>query len=165
MHRHLPILLASLLLLSACDRQRERAQPPAATDTAAPSAQPAVQLPPDLRARAEAFVAAWNANDPDVLVGFFTEEATISVADSTYEGREDIRRRWLPNAGSVNGLRFDEPRVEPAGEDYTVAGRHVYTVQPPEGGPYQVTGTHTFTWTRDEDGVWRIRAGGTRDDP
>jgi uncharacterized protein (TIGR02246 family) len=64
----------------------------------------------DLAARVDAFVAAFNANDLDAVMGFFADDAVYRPGDGTeHRGKAAIRAAFAPQFGGAYGaMRFDE---------------------------------------------------------
>jgi uncharacterized protein (TIGR02246 family) len=159
-------IAAALVLTSgACARDE-----PADTDFAAPTqetGQPAYMddRPADLVSRQEAYLGAWNGSDAAALAAFFTDDATATVGDNTYNGIAEIRDRWAgENVAAVSDLEAEPETFNRSGNDFVEEGTYSHTMTPPEGDVQTITGRYTVTWTQGADGQWRIRSTHIRPD-
>lgn len=145
-----------LLPLGACapDDDVEVEDIPPATEAQAP----ADQVPMELRSANDQYTAAWNGSDPQAVAAFFLPDATVTVGDSTFTGRDRIMAGWLqPNVARINDLQITETRAQPAGADWHTEG--TYRHQPMPGDTMASTGgRYMVMWTRAPDGQWRIRS-------
>jgi uncharacterized protein (TIGR02246 family) len=159
------VLLAACVLLLpltvACERPANETDMPVVTadDPAATDAPPA-----ELQARTDAYVAAWNQSDPDAVAEFYTDDATATVGDTTYRGREEIQAGWLQNVPAVSNLQVTETSTRQVGEDWRSEGTYSLVATPPDGDSMDETGRYDVTWTRDAGGEWRIRSSGVHAD-
>jgi uncharacterized protein (TIGR02246 family) len=115
-------------------------------------------VPQELAARSEQYIAAWNGNDPAAVAEFFTADATATVGDDTFTGRQEIQSEWLQLAPDINNLQAHETRTEQRGQDYVSEGTYTHAQFETEEGPSGTSGRHAITWTLDADGQWRIRS-------
>lgn len=153
-----------LLTLTACAPadDAELADAPA---VGAEQAAPAAQVPAELEARAEAFTAAWNQDDPAVIAEFFTENATVAADTATFNGRQEVLEGWLePGIEAVSDLAVQDQQWEAVGQDFLSTGRFTYSYTSPEGDG-SITGTYETTWTRATDGQWRVSRMTSTPDP
>jgi uncharacterized protein (TIGR02246 family) len=134
---------------------------PADTGIAAPPAPPA-----ELEAAGDAFTAAWNQEDPAVVAGMFTEDATVVLNDTaTYNGRQEIQENWIrPGLEGISDLETQDQVWTANGADYRASGSFSHMMTTPEG-EVTVTGRYETTWTRDTDGQWRVRSMRINADP
>jgi len=153
--RLLPLACFILLPLAmACEREPEAEPmpadaPPATMEDAAP--------PADLMSASDRYIAAWNADDAAQVAAFFTDDATVTVNDDVYSGRDEIVAEWVePGVAIVHNLEVTEQITERVGEDYRSAGTYTHIMDPPDAEPFEVSGRYTATWTLDADGEWRI---------
>lgn len=65
---------------------------------------------PDLRARIAAFVEAFNVNDLDAVMTFFSDDAVYRPGNGKeHRGKAAIRQAFLPQfSGAYGKMRFDE---------------------------------------------------------
>jgi uncharacterized protein (TIGR02246 family) len=161
----LGITAALVLTSAACARDE-----PADTDFAAPTeetGQPAYMddRPADLMSAQEQYLASWNGSDPAAVAAYFTEDATATVGDNTYNGIAEIRDVWAgENVAAVSDLEAEPESFSRSGDDFMEEGTYSHTFTPPEGDVQTVTGRYTVTWTRAADGQWRIRSTTVRQD-
>jgi uncharacterized protein (TIGR02246 family) len=155
--------LTSLFTLSlivplavGCARDAEDTVP-AADWAEAPATDPAT-MPQELAARSEQYTAAWNGNDPAVVAGFFTDDATARVGDDTFTGRQEIESGWLVLVPDINNLQIQETRTERRGQDYYSEATYTHAPFQTEDGPSGTSGRYAVTWTQGADGQWRIRS-------
>jgi uncharacterized protein (TIGR02246 family) len=158
------VLLAACALLLpltvACERGAEE-------DTTVVTAgeRGAADAPPaELQARSDAYVAAWNRSEPAAVAGFYTADATATVGDTTYRGRDEIIAGWLPNVPAVSDLQVTETASHQMGDDWHSEGTYSLVATPPDGDPVDETGRYEVTWTREADGEWRIRSSSVQAD-
>jgi uncharacterized protein (TIGR02246 family) len=153
------IAAALVLTMGACARDE-----PADTDFATPAAeteQPVTMddRPAELVGAQQDYLAAWNGTDPDAVAGFFTDDATATVGENTYNGITEIRDMWAAdNVAAVDGLEAIPETIARSGDDFVEGGSYSHTMTPPDGDVQSVTGRYTVTWTLAADGRWRIRS-------
>lgn len=163
MHRFAAVLLVLGLGACAPDDEEMADAEGAAEQVDMPAASAA---PADLQARSDAYLAAWNAEDPDALAAFFAENATAADNDTlTFTGRQEIRDGWVAEALPVlSNLQISDETWEAMGSDWVNRGRYTYTLNVPDQPEMQASGTYEAVWTRGADGNWVIRSSTTRDD-
>jgi ketosteroid isomerase-like protein len=154
-------LLACALLvpfLAACPDQ-DTVPAPAPGGDVATDVQPATeQAPAELTQEAESYRQAWNGIDPAAVARFYTEEATVTVGDSTYRGRAEAQQRWITqNVQAIDNLETRDDRMEQRGNDWVQSGSYRVTGTLPDGQPLDGGGSYRTTWTRTAAGEWRIR--------
>ena len=159
-----PVVALLLTLAAACapaDDAGLEDMPASDTAMAAAPAPPA-----ELEAAGDAFTAAWNQEDPAVVAGMFTEDATVVVNDTaTFNGRQDIQENWIrPGLEVGSDLEVQDQIWTADGADYRSSGRYSYTFTTPDGDA-TLTGRYETTWTRDTDGQWRVSSMSTTEDP
>jgi ketosteroid isomerase-like protein len=122
--------------------------------------------PAELEAAGDAFTAAWNQEDPAVVAGMFTEDATVVVNDTaTFNGRQDIQENWIrPGLEVGSDLEVHDQVWTADGQDFRSSGRFSYAVTTPDDD-VSLTGRYETTWTRDTDGQWRVSSMSTTEDP
>jgi uncharacterized protein (TIGR02246 family) len=151
------VLAACALLVPLAIACEPATDDPAAEPVPMDEPAPAVAGPPaELEATADRYVAAWNADDPGAVAAFFTEDATVTIGDNTFNGRAEMEERWLPNVPFVSNMQITETNVDQVGDDWRSQGTFSYTASPPDADPRQQTGTLSITWTLDEAGEWRV---------
>lgn len=155
------VLLFALAACAPADDTATDELPPPEAPAPAPPAPPA-----DLEAANEAFTAAWNQEDPAVLAGMFTENATVVNNDTaSFTGRQEIQDNWLqPGLAVISGLESNDGVWTAQGQDFQATGTYSYTATTPDGD-VPVTGRYETTWTRDTDGQWRVSSMQTHNDP
>jgi len=165
--KSLPSLFTLGLLLPlavGCGGDAETAMP--AEERAEAPAAAAAAMPPQVTARIDGYVAAWNGDDPAAVAAFFMADATARVNDDTHAGRQAILREWLPLVPRVDDLRLREIRTEQRGQDHYAEGTYTHAPLRLEDGLTVTSGRYAVTWTQDADGQWRIRASELiRDEP
>lgn len=120
---------------------------------------PAVEAAPaELDARGESYIDAWNGDDPGAAAEYFTEDATATIGDDTYQGRAEIEAHWLQMVPNTSNLETTETSRQQVGDDWLVEGTYSVTISPPDADPVEQEGHYTATWTHDADGEWRISA-------
>jgi len=69
----------------------------------------ALSADPALRAWVEAYVAAWNSNDPEAIRDLFAAVATYKLEpwSQPWRGREQILAGWLENADEPGDTEFE----------------------------------------------------------
>lgn len=161
--RLLPFACLVLVPLAiACEREPDvepmpADMPPATMEDAAP--------PAELTTATDQYIAAWNNDDPAAVAPFFVDDATVTVNDDTFQGRDEVIAGWLePSVGAVSNLQITEEIIERHGDDYRSAGTYTATIDPPDEDAFQASGRYTVTWTRGDDGQWRILTTEVHDD-
>lgn len=159
-----PVVALLLTLAAACapaDDADVVEMPAPDTGAAAAPAPPA-----ELEAADDAFTAAWNQDDPAVVAGMFTENATVVLDDTaTFNGRQEIQENWIaPGLGMVSDLEVQDQVWTADGADYSGSGRVSHVATTPEGEA-TVSGRYEITWTRDTDGQWRVSSLRVNNDP
>ncbi|CAN5736930.1 hypothetical protein BH23GEM6_BH23GEM6_06980 [soil metagenome] len=167
-HLHLRWTVASMLFVAlsvGCTSEVADRGPAPATEEPAPAQELALMVPLELEMRADAYLAAWNSDDPEAVAHFFADDAMAMVQDSTYSGLSAIRQRWLtPTVHLVSNLQAAEDVVDQMDGHLVIAGSHSYTISLPDGTTQQVAGRNSTTWNRGADGLWRIRSTTFQDD-
>jgi uncharacterized protein (TIGR02246 family) len=136
-------------------------EPPAEEPAVFPAEEPAppVEAPPaEVESAADAYIAAWNRDDPEAVAPFFAEDARVTVNEDVFQGRTEIVEGWLPVVPGVANLEITETSAERIGDDWYSEGTYTATITEPDQEPVETTGHYTVTWTLDADGQWRIRA-------
>jgi len=147
------VVLPGVLLLGLGACTEKKADTGAAMDTtmsATPPAAPATQAPPaELRGRSDAFMAAWNQKDPNVLGAFFATDATVHALDSTYSGQADIVKRWIaPALPMLSNLAITNQVFSGTGDAMTETGNYSETWNMPKMAPAPHAGTYSITWNK-----------------
>ena len=78
-----------------------------------------------------AYVRAWNSNDPDDIRALFTENATYYTAPfrPPWQGREDIVEKWLERKDEPGETTFDWRPVAVTGDVAVIQGTTTYPDQ------------------------------------
>jgi uncharacterized protein (TIGR02246 family) len=156
--------LRPCLLVTACALLAPFAvgcEPPAEEPDVFPAEEPAppVEAPPaGLESATDAYIAAWNGDNPEAVAPFFTEDAVVTVNEDSFQGRTEIAEGWLPVVPGIANLEITETSTERIGDDWYSEGTYTATITEPDQEPVETSGHYTVTWTRDADGQWRIRA-------
>lgn len=159
-------LLFSCMLLvplsAACggeEAEDAEVAPVVETEPATTAAGTVTEVPAEIAGPSRDYIASFDGEDPAAVGRFFTEDAVVTDADSTFTGRAQIQERWVaPNLPVVSDLRVSEQRFERTGEDIVESGRHNLMVTPPGQSAQTGGGSYTNTWTRAPDGTWKIRS-------
>lgn len=156
--RTLTAFAAFLLLFTACA--------PADRDEAEPVDEPTADAPPpELTAATDRYLAAWNGDDPAAVAAFYTENATVTAGDTTYQGRSEIEEDWVgTNQPVVSNLHETESSFDPLNGDWHHHGRYTLTITVPDQEAFEAPGSFSHEWTQDADGEWRIRSSDIRPD-
>ena len=143
-----PFAAAALLFaLAACSER-----PDAAASGAIDAAPPAEEAPAELVAASDAIVRAWNGESAEALAAFYAADAVVVVDDSTYEGRDGIRDRWMANALPVlSDLQLSGRTFSGSGDTRTETGRYTHALTMPDSAAITVTGSYDVTWLRQGD--------------
>jgi uncharacterized protein (TIGR02246 family) len=106
-----------------------------------------------------AFDAAFNTGDIDTLIGLFTDDATMRMADgkSVVSGRSELRERLSELLIMSPQIRNQVKRSIVNGDVALVLLDWTLTVTLPNGQPAGTRGTATQVMARGNDGVWRLR--------
>ena len=139
--------VALLFSLAACaDR------PDAAVSGAVDSAPRAEEAPAELVAASDAIVRAWNGESAEALAAHYAADAVVVADDSTYEGRDGIRDRWIANALPVlSDLQVSGREFSGSGDTRTETGRYTHALTIPDSAAMTVTGNYEVTWLRQGD--------------
>ena len=107
------------------------------------------------------FVAAWEREDVDATVAFFTADAVLfdPVPPGKFEGSEAIRALVAGAFEELDAIEITltERNVRTAGRVAWFHARFVYAGQPPQpdAAPVRDEGFVTMIWVRQEDGSYR----------
>jgi ketosteroid isomerase-like protein len=160
----IPAAVMLLSLVTACapaDDVETEDTTPQATELAPPAA----AVPAELEAAGDRFTAAWNGEDAAAVAAFFTDNASVTVDTSAYNGRMEIQERWVqPGLPMISDLEIQDQTWEPVGEDFRSEGRFTHAASTPDGD-ISVTGQYENVWTRAADGQWRISSMRVTSDP
>jgi ketosteroid isomerase-like protein len=138
---------AFLFALAACSER-----PDTAASGAIDAAPPAEEAPAELVAASDAIVRAWNGESAEALAAFYAADAVVVVDDSTYEGRDGIRDRWMANALPVlSDLQLSGRTFSGSGDTRTETGRYTHALTMPDSAAITVTGSYDVTWLRQGD--------------
>jgi ketosteroid isomerase-like protein len=139
---------------------------PADRDEAEPIDDEAADAPPaELTSTADRYVAAWNGEDPAAVAEFYTENASVTVGDTTYQGQADIEQEWVGQTLPViSDLRETESSWESMNGDWRNQGRYTGMMNLPDQDAFEAPGSYNHEWTEDADGQWRIRSSNVQPD-
>lgn len=138
---------AFLFALAACSER-----PDAAASGAIDSAPPAEEAPAELVAASDAILRAWNGENAEALAAYYAADAVVVAEDSTYEGRDGIRDRWIANALPVlSDLQVSGRTFSGSGDTRTETGRYTHAITIPDSAAISVTGSYEVTWLRQGD--------------
>jgi ketosteroid isomerase-like protein len=143
-----PFAAAALLFaLAACSER-----PDAAASGAIESAPPAEEAPAELVAASDAIGRAWNGESAEALAAHYAADAVVVADDSTYEGRDGIRDRWIAHALPVlSDLQVSGRTFAGSGDTRTETGRYTHALTIPDSAATTVTGSYEVTWLRQGD--------------
>ncbi|HEU4453861.1 MAG TPA: nuclear transport factor 2 family protein [Longimicrobium sp.] len=117
-----------------------------------------VPVPAELRAAHDAYVAAWNGEDPAAVGAFFTDDTHGVIGDSMFHGRARLVSAWVtPNLPTLSDLVPTPETFNVSGNQITETGRYRFRASM-QGGTQMVGGRYMHVWTRQPDGSWRITA-------
>jgi len=87
----------------------------------------------DVAGWVEAYVRAWESNDPDDIGGLFAEDARYLTAPwrEPWSGREAIVRSWLGRKDDPGQWSFRSEPLAVAGDLGVVQGETTYRSDPP----------------------------------
>ena len=138
---------AFLFALAACSER-----PQAAASGAVDSAPPAEEAPAELVAASDAIVRAFNGESAEALAAHYAADAVVVVDDSTYEGRDGIRDRWIAGTLPVlSDLQVSGREFAGSGDTRTETGRYTHALTIPDSAAMTVTGRYEVTWLRQGD--------------
>ena len=136
-----------LFALAACSDR-----PDADASGAIASAPPAEEAPAELVAASDAILRAWNGESAEALAAHYAADAVVVADDSTYEGRDGIRDRWIANALPVlSDLQVSGRTFSGSGDTRTETGRYAHALTIPDSAAISVTGRYEVTWLRQGD--------------
>ena len=151
---------AFLSMLAACSER-----PDAAASGAIDSAPPVEEAPAELVAASDAVVRAWNGESAETLAAFYAADAVVVEGDSTYEGRDGIRDRWMARALPVlSDLQLSGRSFAGRGDTRTESGRYTHALTIPDSAAKTVTGSYEVTWLRQGD-QWLVLREKIEQDP
>ncbi len=157
--RHPALVTALLLALPACTPR-----PDAGTAGAADSSA-AAEVPVELIAASDRLNSGWNGEDAEAQAARYATEAVVVAEDSTYEGRDAIRDRWIIPALPVLGdLRITGRTFAGSGDTRTESGRYTYVLTLPDSAPAPRSGRYEITWNRQGE-EWLVIRESVYDDP
>lgn len=139
--------LSLVLALPACTPQ---------SDTPDTGAAMADTAPAELQSASDDAIAAWNGEDASAVAAFYADDAVVTEADSTYEGRDAIQNRWAANGlPVVSDLNATDRSFSGSGDTMTETARYSLTLTLPDSAPRNIAGNYESTWRRGADG-WKI---------
>ena len=150
-----------LLTLSSCT-----ANPDASSSGAAESAAMAAvdEAPAELVAASDRLKDAWNGEDPEALARYFAADAVVVGDDSTYEGRDAIRDRWIRNGLPIlSNLEISNRTFTGAGDTRAESGRYTYVATLPDSAPATMNGNYETTWVKQGE-EWMVIRSVVKDD-
>lgn len=131
--------------------------------TVGPAADPAggsTAAEAQVRAAVGDFVEAWEAEDTDAVVSFFTPDAVAfdPAPPGRWEGAADIRDNWVaPAFEFLEDVQIDTRavRVDARGDVSWVTAAYTFQATTPDG-PYSDAGNLSMVWVRQPNGSWRV---------
>lgn len=157
-----PIALASgfLFVLAACAER-----PEAVASGAVDSMPAAAEQPAELVAAEDQLASHWNGEDAEAVAAHYATDAVVVWGDSTYEGRDAIRDRWIaPTLPVLSDLRLSERTNAGSGDTRTQSGRYSFLLSLPDSAAVTRTGKFEATWFRQGD-AWLVIRESIQDDP
>lgn len=149
--RHLPLYALIALASAACAPAIDPAVAP--QESTGMSADMAV--PAEAQVAARGFIAAWNQKDPNVVMAYLSDDATVKLPDGTmFSGSDALRSRWvtqeLPKITTLTTSNETAMMVQNGTVVHATGNYAQHTDGSTEAGRYMAM------WTRQADGSWKI---------
>jgi ketosteroid isomerase-like protein len=114
--------------------------------------------PPGVTAAKERWVAGWNGENAMAVATVYMDDATATLADTTYTGRAEIESWISHNVAAVSSLRLTPTSTVRTNGNWREEGTYSHVTSPPDVEPFTAEGRYSLTWVRDAAGDWRLRS-------